>query len=197
MTNTIVANNTGDNTPSTNGDCLVDDEFDSSANNLDTDGSCAAATNSGVTTVTPAALALGPLANNGGNTSTRAIPVTSAALNAGNNSTCESTDQRGISRPQGATCDIGAFEQDDFTAPVTVIGAHPKRVTTKRMARFTFSGEPGSTFRCRWDRKAYRACASPKRFRVGLGRHKFRVFAIDKAGNVDTTPVVFRWKVVP
>jgi len=34
------------------------------------------------------------------------------AFNAGNNDTCEFTDQRGVTRPQpqGSACDIGAFE---------------------------------------------------------------------------------------
>jgi hypothetical protein len=34
----------------------------------------------------------------------------SPAINAGNNATCPTTDQRGVTRPQGGVCDIGAFE---------------------------------------------------------------------------------------
>jgi len=34
----------------------------------------------------------------------------SVAINAGNNASCAATDQRGIARPQGAACDIGAYE---------------------------------------------------------------------------------------
>ena len=34
----------------------------------------------------------------------------SPAIDAGNPSTCLATDQRGVARPQGARCDIGAFE---------------------------------------------------------------------------------------
>jgi CSLREA domain-containing protein len=34
----------------------------------------------------------------------------SPAINAGDNATCAATDQRGVSRPQGSRCDIGAFE---------------------------------------------------------------------------------------
>ena len=34
----------------------------------------------------------------------------SPAINAGNNSTCESTDARGVTRPQGPACDMGAYE---------------------------------------------------------------------------------------
>lgn len=53
---------------------------------------------------------LGPLASNGGLTQTMALLAGSAAINAGTNAGCPATDQRGIARPQGGTCDIGAFE---------------------------------------------------------------------------------------
>ncbi|MCB0033472.1 MAG: CSLREA domain-containing protein, partial [Anaerolineales bacterium] len=56
---------------------------------------------------------LDPLANNGGNTLTHAIPNTSPAVEAGDNSNCPATDQRGIARPQGNFCDIGAYESED------------------------------------------------------------------------------------
>ena len=49
---------------------------------------------------------LGALANNGGQTDTRALAAGSPAINAG--ATCPSTDQRGVAR-DGA-CDIGAYE---------------------------------------------------------------------------------------
>jgi len=53
-------------------------------------------------------LDLQPLANNGGPTQTHAITPDSAAFNAG---TCEvDEDQRGVTRPQGPACDVGAFE---------------------------------------------------------------------------------------
>jgi CSLREA domain-containing protein len=53
---------------------------------------------------------LGPLADNGGPTQTRALLVGSPAIDAGS-SDCPppATDQRGTARPQGG-CDIGAFE---------------------------------------------------------------------------------------
>ena len=53
---------------------------------------------------------LSPLASNGGYTQTMAINTTSPAYNAGDNATCAATDQRGIARPQGVSCDIGAYE---------------------------------------------------------------------------------------
>ncbi len=53
---------------------------------------------------------LGPLSNNGGPTQTMQIWPGSPAINTGNNATCPATDQRGVPRPQGGICDIGAFE---------------------------------------------------------------------------------------
>ena len=53
---------------------------------------------------------LGTLGNYGGYTPTVPLLAGSSAIDTGNDATCAATDQRGISRPQGAHCDIGAFE---------------------------------------------------------------------------------------
>jgi len=54
---------------------------------------------------------LGPLADNGGPTLTHALLPVSIAINTGDCSAGTITeDQRGVSRPQGTACDIGAFE---------------------------------------------------------------------------------------
>jgi hypothetical protein len=54
---------------------------------------------------------LGPLQNNGGPTETMALLDGSPALNVIPGTACSVTsDQRGIDRPQGDKCDIGAFE---------------------------------------------------------------------------------------
>jgi hypothetical protein len=55
---------------------------------------------------------LGPLANNGGPTQTLALLSGGPAIDAGSDMACPPIDQRGISRPQGPHCDIGAFERD-------------------------------------------------------------------------------------
>ena len=59
---------------------------------------------------------LEPLADNGGETLTQAIPIDSPATNHGDNATCEAKDQRGVSRPQDGACDIGAFEYSGGTS---------------------------------------------------------------------------------
>ncbi len=60
---------------------------------------------------------LGPLQDNGGPTQIHALKADSPAINAipsGTNGcgTTIATDQRGVERPQGGACDIGAFERD-------------------------------------------------------------------------------------
>ena len=52
---------------------------------------------------------LAPLADNGGRTWTHALLAGSAAIDAGGD-ICPATDQRGVGRPIGAHCDIGALE---------------------------------------------------------------------------------------
>lgn len=60
---------------------------------------------------------IGPLQDNGGSTWTHALLADSPAINAGNPSGsffdyCLSVDQRGVSRPIGPRCDIGAYEAE-------------------------------------------------------------------------------------
>src|SRR5207249_4243243 len=59
---------------------------------------------------------LGALQQNGGPTLTHALLAGSPALNAANPSNCPPTDQRGVARPEGAACDIGAYEA--VSAPI-------------------------------------------------------------------------------
>ncbi|MBI3241624.1 MAG: M4 family metallopeptidase [Chloroflexi bacterium] len=73
----------------------------------------------------PINLALGPLQDNGGPTPTHALLAGSLAIDSGNPTTpgnsdiaCLSTDQRGVVRPQGPRCDMGAFE-GSLPSPLT------------------------------------------------------------------------------
>ncbi|MCG8349146.1 MAG: hypothetical protein MI924_15355, partial [Chloroflexales bacterium] len=72
----------------------------------------------------------------GGATQTHAIAATSPARDNGNPSTCAATDQRGVARPQGEACDIGAFE----IAPPTISKAFsPDTITTGGVSTLTFT----------------------------------------------------------
>jgi Ca2+-binding RTX toxin-like protein len=88
----------------------------------------------------------------------------------------------------------------DRTPPQTRITAHPPKLAwtgrSRRRVVFRFaSSERGSRFRCRLDRKPYRACASPRTYTVALGRHRVRIAAIDASGNADPTPASFGFRI--
>jgi CSLREA domain-containing protein len=120
LKNTILANSGGDN-------CQNSDSLSSGPDNIALDDSCVAATQT-----TLANLKLGSLANHGGNTKTIALLSGSVALDAGNNTTCAAApvnnlDQRGITRPQGLQCDVGAFEKVQVTG---ILRAKPGGTTS-------------------------------------------------------------------
>ena len=79
----------------------------SQGHNLDSDNTCNLSSVGDLPNTDPL---LGPLQDNGGPTETHALLPESPAIDAGDNAACPSTDQRGIIRPQGSACDIGAFE---------------------------------------------------------------------------------------
>ncbi|MFL6261388.1 MAG: choice-of-anchor Q domain-containing protein [Thermoanaerobaculia bacterium] len=115
ITNSIVAGNTAPVGP----DCAggLDTAYDLVGNGADCVGPSAANHDKVGTAASPINARLGPLAGNGGPTPTLALLAGSPAIDAGNPSppgsgtgACEATDQRGVRRPGGAACDIGAFE---------------------------------------------------------------------------------------
>ncbi|MCB1808818.1 MAG: hypothetical protein KDJ99_27805, partial [Candidatus Competibacteraceae bacterium] len=74
---------------------------------------------------------LGLLQDNGGQSNTLALLPSSTAINAGNNAVCAAApvnnlDQRGVTRPQGSVCDIGAFEFEGFGSLSIVKAADPE-----------------------------------------------------------------------
>jgi uncharacterized repeat protein (TIGR01451 family) len=82
---------------------------------LDSDNSCNPLSPPGAPLPPP--VRLGPLQKNGGLTQTHPLLCGSPAIDAGDPAGCTDadgnlllTDQRGVSRPQRAACDIGAFE---------------------------------------------------------------------------------------
>jgi hypothetical protein len=105
--NTIVADNTAGNSTTNNGANGLDAVIISQGHNLDSEDSCGFNQPTDLINTDPL---LGPLQDNGGPTFTCALPVNSPAVDTGDNSGAPATDQRGVSRPQGITVDIGAYE---------------------------------------------------------------------------------------
>jgi len=101
--NTIVAGNTA---PTGASDCALV-AMVTSDHNLSGDGSCMFTDAGSKQNTNPM---LGGLQDNGGETDTLAPAAGSPAIDAGTNDGCPATDQRGVSRPQGPSCDVGAFE---------------------------------------------------------------------------------------
>ena len=86
----------------------------------------------------------------------------------------------------------------DTDPPETTITKGAPDKTDESKVKFKFrSDEAGSTFQCKIDRKPWKTCASPKTVkRLDEGRHKFKVRAVDAAGNVDPTAAKDKFKVV-
>lgn len=88
----------------------------------------------------------------------------------------------------------------DTKAPRTSIAKHPPRSirTHHRRVRGVFrfkSDEADVSFVCKVDRGLPRFCGRRISRRFGAGRHVVQVRARDRAGNVDPTPAVFRFRV--
>ncbi len=94
--------------------------------------------------------------NNGGNTDTLGLEPNSPAIDAipSGSPFCAGTDQRGLARPQGAGCDIGAVEFGNVAvppppppppppaAPPTLASTAPPRVLTTTSATVTATVNP-------------------------------------------------------
>ncbi|HEX5608741.1 MAG TPA: calcium-binding protein [Solirubrobacterales bacterium] len=88
----------------------------------------------------------------------------------------------------------------DRRPPQTLVKARPAALLfashgRRRVAVRFGSDEPGSSFRCRLDRRPFRPCISPRAYTLGIGAHAIRVLAIDAAGNSDSSPAVLRFRV--
>ena len=110
LKDTIVANSTAG--PNCSGGGITSLDY-----NLDSDGTCGLNGPHDLTTVDPK---LWALQDNGGPTLTIALLPGSPGIDSGG-ADCPATDQRGVSRPQGAACDIGAYEADG-TVSVACVG---------------------------------------------------------------------------
>ena len=137
LTNSIVASNSA---PS----CDVPKPTDGGHNISFPDTTCPG------TQVDPSLLAP---ADNGGPTMTQALAAGSPALDAvpASGANCTTTDQRGVSRPQGSGCDIGAFELAPPVAAtadatdITQTSATLNGVVTPNAGSATYRFEYGTT----------------------------------------------------
>ncbi len=116
MRSTIIAGNTG-SVP----DCAFTTDFVSQGHNLlGNNAGCAFTSATGDlvgTSASPIDPLLGPLQDNGGPTKTHALLPGSPAIDAADNASCPSLDQRGYLRPGGPGCDIGVFEFSSVPVP--------------------------------------------------------------------------------
>jgi hypothetical protein len=89
---------------------------------------------------------------------------------------------------------------EDSLAPRTRITLGPGVKTRRRTAVFRFldaTGDPGTSFLCKIDRRKWRQCRTPRRFpRLRFGRHVVRVKAVDAAGNREPVGAKRRFKVI-
>lgn len=196
LKNTILANTAG-----LYGNCDIitaSGNLVSLGHNLSTDNSCQSIGTGGLNKPTdlnntPAQLA--PLAlNSPGSTTTHALLPGSPAVDKGGD--CLPVDQRGVPRPQGAACDIGAYEVGDATPPESTITSGPPALIKSSSATFTFVSNETGSFQCQLDAGGFAACTSPKSYNgLGDGSHTLQVRAIDLAGNADPTAASATWTV--
>jgi hypothetical protein len=134
--NTIIADNTDIGGAASN--CFIEPGasiFYSGAN-LSTDDTCGG----GQSALVIGEAGLKPLAGNGGPTKTHALLDGSAAIDAGT-SCSEATDQRYVSRPQGKSCDLGAFEFNDYGTYTITVG--PNVAVNAKTGVITLTGTIG------------------------------------------------------
>lgn len=167
---------------------------------------------------------LGQLADNGGPTQTHLPLFKSPVIDQGGDGGLQ-TDQRGGPRTvdQGQVAnkhprlggdgtDVGAVEVAEDEPPKTrYTDRPPNKVKLRRgkraRLRWKFTGSDKETsarrlkFECKLKggpsgRAVWRRCASPFFARLGVGRYRLLVRAVDQAGNVDPSPAKDKVKVV-
>jgi hypothetical protein len=179
LQNTIVAGNTDTNCAGSSGTAISD-----GGHNLSSDVTCPATVRND-----PQLTSLGDY---GGLTATLALQPTSPAINQvpAGGAGCPATDQRGVHRPQGSACDIGAFE---FAVPKISIsvpknGTHYKKGSHVRASyRCTEGGVLSPIATCTG------TVANGHRIDTSsLGTKSFTVTATDKQGNTTTKTVHYK-----
>jgi hypothetical protein len=94
-----------------------------------------------------------------------------------------------------------ANSKPDRTPPRTKLVGHPARVLRLAHGRrapvtIRFAASERSQFECKLDGHPFHSCRSPYRARLTTGRHTFRVYAINAAGNRDPTPALLHLRVL-
>jgi hypothetical protein len=87
----------------------------------------------------------------------------------------------------------------DLTPPETTLLSRPSDPSQSSTASFTYqSNEPGSSFECSLDGRAFAGCPAAGISYAGLGNgpHAFQARAIDTSGNVDPSPAGYSFQVV-
>lgn len=87
-----------------------------------------------------------------------------------------------------------------YLIPLTRITFAPASKTRSRNPVFRFTdatGQPGTTFQCKVDRKPWRGCASPLRLkRLSRGRHTLAIKGVNAAGTPEPKPAKRTFRVV-
>ncbi len=176
--NSVVYKNLTFNFPSNCDTATSGGTITSQGNNISDDASCPFAQPTDKPNTNPL---LGVLSDNGGPTQTHALLPGSPAVDAANNATCPSRDQRGVARKDGdrngtVVCDIGAFERNDLVPP---------RVTaTSPVAGATGAGRAANLT----------AVFSEKMNLATLNRSTFRLYKVNANG---TTTQITNTTVTP
>jgi hypothetical protein len=125
-------------------------------------------------------------------TSELAFATTTPGSSTGGNKGDEKKEPQLIGDP------LCAFTAGKCRWPETVITGAPKAKTHATTVKFRFSSDmPGSTFECKLDKKPFKKCRSPKKYK-GLkpGKHVFEVRATDTKGTVDPVPAKKKFRVL-
>ena len=139
ISTSIVAGNTSD-------DCSV--PVTDQGYNLEGGSSCSFTTSTDLQNTDPKLASA--LASNGGPTQTLALLDGSPAINQIPASSCSSADQRGVSRPQGPACDMGAFEFQVPrlslpSSPLTVDAISPQGASVTHSAKASLPDDASAT----------------------------------------------------
>lgn len=152
-----LSNSILDNTPSGNTDCFTfttnfgtvsksgnNNLVDNNPSGFLAGSACPGMTQNGDSGV--AALAL----NAPGNTPTHAIDNTDTNVYNQGGANCEATDQRGVTRPQGGVCDIGAYEFQSCVAAMVSTNPQNQAVCAGAPVSFTAGATGSPTPTVKW-----------------------------------------------